>query len=150
MAGHKKARYKNTNADKEKAIAEGRVYYIGSPHRCGSVIRYVSNGLCHHCERVRGRKKFAEGATTPYRENCVKRRRAAINRISLTKEEKHAIIEVYKHAKEMSASTGIPHEVDHVIPISKGGLHHPDNLQVLTKDDNRQKGSNYHRYPFRH
>lgn len=34
-----------------------------------------------------------------------------------------------------------PHgyEVDHIIPISRGGLHHPDNLQYLTKSDNRKK-----------
>lgn len=31
------------------------------------------------------------------------------------------------------------YEVDHVIPISKGGLHHPDNLQYLPWLDNRRK-----------
>ena len=34
----------------------------------------------------------------------------------------------------------IPHEVDHIIPICKGGLHHPDNLQILTMKENREKG----------
>ena len=33
------------------------------------------------------------------------------------------------------------HEVDHVIPLSKGGLHHEGNLQYLLKLDNRRKGS---------
>ena len=31
------------------------------------------------------------------------------------------------------------HEVDHRIPISKGGLHHPDNLQYLPISENRRK-----------
>jgi len=31
------------------------------------------------------------------------------------------------------------YEVDHIIPISKGGLHHQDNLQYLTKEQNRSK-----------
>ena len=33
------------------------------------------------------------------------------------------------------------YEVDHIIPLSKGGLHHQDNLQYLTADENRRKGS---------
>ena len=33
------------------------------------------------------------------------------------------------------------YEVDHKIPLSKGGLHHQDNLQYLTIHDNRSKGS---------
>lgn len=33
------------------------------------------------------------------------------------------------------------HEVDHIIPISKGGLHHQDNLQYLTIHENRSKGN---------
>lgn len=33
------------------------------------------------------------------------------------------------------------YEVDHVIPISKGGLHHQDNLQYLPREENRRKGN---------
>ena len=33
------------------------------------------------------------------------------------------------------------YEVDHIIPLSKGGLHHQDNLQYLTPEDNKKKGS---------
>lgn len=33
------------------------------------------------------------------------------------------------------------YEVDHIIPISKGGLHHQDNLQYLTITENRKKGA---------
>ena len=33
------------------------------------------------------------------------------------------------------------YEVDHIIPLSKGGLHHQDNLQYLTADENRRKGN---------
>ena len=32
-------------------------------------------------------------------------------------------------------------EVDHIIPLSKGGLHHQDNLQYLPKDINRKKSN---------
>lgn len=33
------------------------------------------------------------------------------------------------------------YEVDHIIPIAKGGLHHQDNLQYLTISENRSKGA---------
>ena len=33
------------------------------------------------------------------------------------------------------------HEVDHIIPLSRGGLHHQDNLQYLPKKINRKKGN---------
>lgn len=45
----------------------------------------------------------------------------------------------YKEAVRLSEKTGIPHEVDHIIPISKGGKHHENNLQILTAIENRKK-----------
>ena len=33
------------------------------------------------------------------------------------------------------------YEVDHIIPISKGGLHHQDNLQYLPWKENRRKSN---------
>lgn len=43
--------------------------------------------------------------------------------------------------KQIYANVPEGHEVDHIIPLSKGGLHHEDNLQYLTVKENRQKGS---------
>lgn len=47
----------------------------------------------------------------------------------------------YNQAKKITNETGIKHEVDHIIPISKGGLHHQDNLRVITFEENRKKGN---------
>jgi hypothetical protein len=41
--------------------------------------------------------------------------------------------------KEIYANCPKGYEVDHVIPINKGGLHHQDNLQYLTIEENRRK-----------
>lgn len=51
------------------------------------------------------------------------------------------INEMYCEAKRLTKETGIPHEVDHIIPISKGGKHHEDNLQIITMSENRKKSN---------
>jgi 5-methylcytosine-specific restriction endonuclease McrA len=48
---------------------------------------------------------------------------------------------IYEECCRISIETGIPHEVDHIVPIAKGGLHHQDNLQIITMVENRKKGS---------
>lgn len=58
---------------------------------------------------------------------------------ALTESEKAAIRYIYARAAELQARTGIEMHVDHIVPLSKGGPHHPDNLQILTADDNLAK-----------
>lgn len=48
---------------------------------------------------------------------------------------------IYKKAQTLTLQTGIAHEVDHVIPLSRGGFHHQNNLQILTIYENRSKGN---------
>lgn len=38
---------------------------------------------------------------------------------------------------------GVQYEVDHIKPLSKGGAHHPDNLQIITAEENRKKAAKY-------
>ena len=59
----------------------------------------------------------------------------------LTEDEIKQILTIYQECSKISTEIGIPHEVDHIIPICNGGLHHPDNLQILTMKENRSKGS---------
>ena len=46
-----------------------------------------------------------------------------------------------KAIREFYAACPKDWEVDHIIPISKGGLHMLENLQYLTVHENRSKGS---------
>ncbi len=50
----------------------------------------------------------------------------------MTEEDKKKLQEFY-----LNCPNG--HEVDHIIPLAKGGLHHPDNLQILSRTENRKK-----------
>jgi len=55
------------------------------------------------------------------------------------------IEQFYLLAERLTKDTGIQYTVDHIKPLMKGGLHHEDNLQVITLEDNSRKRD---RYPF--
>lgn len=43
----------------------------------------------------------------------------------------------------MLAATMADYEIDHIKPLSKGGLHHEDNLQILSIQLNREKAAKW-------
>jgi 5-methylcytosine-specific restriction endonuclease McrA len=49
----------------------------------------------------------------------------------------------YAKARRLTRETGVEHQVDHIQPLSAGGSHHPSNLQVLTRAENRRKGNTW-------
>ncbi|WP_137917065.1 hypothetical protein [Hydrogenophaga sp. 2FB] len=57
-----------------------------------------------------------------------------------------AIDEIYAQAREITASTGTLHVVDHVVPLQGRkvcGLHVEHNLRVMTKAGNSSKGAKF-------
>jgi hypothetical protein len=50
---------------------------------------------------------------------------------------------MYHIAHKMTEEYGMEYQVDHIIPLSKGGLHHEENLQILEASLNQEKHSKY-------
>jgi hypothetical protein len=59
--------------------------------------------------------------------------------IDITEEQLRQIQEIYQEAQHLTYITGIQYDVDHIIPLFEGGLHHPDNLQIITHDEHLMK-----------
>tara|TARA_B110000858_G_C17584224_1_gene372626 strand:- start:31 stop:546 length:516 start_codon:yes stop_codon:yes gene_type:complete len=60
--------------------------------------------------------------------------------IYMTKEDKEKIAELYIIAKDATNLFGYDWEVDHIVPLNRGGLHKLSNLQVVPKSWNCAKG----------
>ena len=59
--------------------------------------------------------------------------------IEITEEDLRQIQQIYQKAQHLTSSTGIRYDVDHIVPLFEGGMHHPDNLQVITHEQHLKK-----------
>jgi 5-methylcytosine-specific restriction endonuclease McrA len=66
-------------------------------------------------------------------------RKQAKSMIPLTKEEHQQLVVLEKKRLHLTETTGIQHHLDHIMPLSKGGVHHPINLRVITAHENISK-----------
>ncbi len=83
-------------------------------------------------DKLRGSKKVHEA----------KRRAVKIKAsCKLTFTEEQLIKQYYEHSTRLKNKLGIEFHVDHIMPLSIGGLHHPSNLQVVPARWNMRKSN---------
>ena len=113
------------------------------------------NLVCNPCTSKRNRIRYA--TDSEYRErNKTRTRRNARNnpdQYAFNRQKRRALR--YKQTPEMNVAELVElryfykynaimpgdWHVDHIEPLHKGGLHHPDNLQILSQFDNLSKGA---------
>lgn len=121
------------SAEHRKKLSENHADFKGenSPH-CGKF------GKDHPSYKhgLYNTKSYAAAATNKYRATKLNQtpENANLQKIQL----------YYSVCAYLNSNCEIPMwHVDHIRPISKGGLHHEDNLQILTAEINLQKSAKY-------
>jgi 5-methylcytosine-specific restriction endonuclease McrA len=135
--------------NRDTALQNGEKIYesVTSCKKCGSFSRYVSSYGCVSCNieknihKLYDKELLQKYKTKPKINAKTYRYRARKKNQMPNNADNEKILIFYKEAERLTEETGIIHHVDHIIPISKGGLHHQDNLQVLTKKENLSKGN---------
>ena len=110
-------------------------------------------------ERARCRRNYAENLSLRREANrrwfkdnpdksaakTAKRRFALLQRcVLLTPAKERQIAAIYAEAKRLTEETGVPHHVDHIVPLrgkTSSGLHVPENLRVIPAQLNLCKGA---------
>ena len=94
------------------------------------------------CRRYRQNNKAKVNAKTARRN----KRSKHATPVWLTPAHHREILGMYERAVSASRTTGIPHEVDHIVPLQGKtvcGLHVPWNLSVCPAHENRSKGNKF-------
>ena len=85
-------------------------------------------------EVIRKYSKTDKGRYTSSKRSATRRKFFEAACEDLSWDEKHQIGRFYKNCPP-------GYEVDHIIPVSRGGKHRLSNLQYLTKEENRRKSN---------
>ena len=158
---------------RKQALEQGVTqYFTGKPCKFGHVApRFTHNRNCKECVHRRNRKRTKNNYWTEYgdsdaykekkrayarewyeqnkdrKDNYSAKRREYVKRATVgSDEDQIKVKKIHLRARLLSLETGIPHEVDHIIPLIHplvSGLHTSANLQILTREDNKAKGARF-------
>lgn len=92
--------------------------------------------------------KYAKDNPGKISAKTARRRAAKLQRTPpwLTKQDHEDIAKIYELCAERTRITGIPHAVDHILPLlgsTVSGLHIAANLQIITATENSAKNNRY-------
>jgi hypothetical protein len=134
--------FEYNSMNKEKVSEKGKRYRKENAEKISvqRAIHRVKNKdrLTQYAKNYRKNNSGKRNARTAKRRAC---KRQATPKWLTTDHWKQIEI-FYVKAVEITKNTGIPHEVDHIIPLqgkNVKGLHVPWNLRVITRTENRKK-----------
>jgi len=94
----------------------------------------------HKQHDIEYRKQYKQNNKDIINPLNAKRRAMRLNQTPvLSKEDKHCVEVLYCWAQLLPGEW----HVDHVIPLNEGGLHHPDNLQLIPAKQNLEKSDKH-------
>ena len=97
--------------------------------------RNIKKTLVLQYQKTKAGRLCTRTSSNAYR---ARKQKASVN---LTEYEEGVIKQIYAHAVRVSNKLQIPFDVDHIVPLTKGGLHHPNNLQISPASSNRSKNN---------
>ena len=109
----------------------------------------INTKKCTSCKQILPITEFTIYGKNYRRAKCKKCQREYNNKIdkqrrNQKKPHKNASIKRIKYIYNLSEVLSLiynKHQVDHIIPLSKNGTHHEDNLQILTREENLRKSN---------
>ncbi len=144
---------------RSQALAQGlRQYYTGKPCKRGHLSeRSTNKSMCLECDRLRKAllyqdPVYVDRLNTRRRRryaNDFKHRAAELARNAKRRswvctddmENTEAIDAIYEERDHMSEFLDVPMHVDHITPVTRGGEHHENNLQIIPAATNLAKGA---------
>lgn len=101
----------------------------------------VQEYYAEHAEEKRayGRTHYANNALDYKVRAGVRNHRIREEHKALPEAHQELVNALYRMAKIMGDKHGEQYDIDHIVPVSKGGAHHPENLQILTAKANNKK-----------
>lgn len=114
---------------------------LSKPHTDESRQKMSKSAIGKHVGKNSGSYKHGLTKTNGYKNNYSAKRRAT--KLNQTPADA-SMVEIgwtYHFCNFLNNTSDRKYEVDHIIPLSKGGIHHQDNLQILTKEVNRKKSN---------
>lgn len=139
-----------------EANAQGLPYFFnGKPCKEGHVAkRKTGNGRCWECHKADMRGKYRQTGRneylSEYQRNMPREKknardavtRAVRKRATPPWADKGAIKAKYAQCRQMTRETGIPYNIDHIVPLrgrTASGLHVVENLRIVTAEVNKLK-----------
>lgn len=123
----------NNREESRKRVA---AYRVENPEK---VIAYRRKYDAENVEKNRKRRESWKSKNPELIAFYRARRRERTKVGKLPRDVREKMLNIYRQCRLISKETGIKHHVDHIIPLARGGAHHPDNLQIITATENHRK-----------